>query len=258
MGQDSKIEWTHHTFNPWIGCEKVSPACQNCYAEELNKRFRWVEWGAGKPRREANPSAWGKALRWSKTAQDAGRRDRVFCASLADVLDPNVPRQWLDEVLRLVQQTREGLDWLLLTKREEELQRIPSIIRDVLGVKEGILPNLWVGVTAENNEFWERRVPRLMDVPAVVRFVSVEPMLGPITLGDGPVPDWIIAGGESGPRARSLSADWVRSLRERAKGRSAFLFKQWGGVDKVAAGRVLDGEILDAYPTPRQIPVTVE
>lgn len=258
MGKDSKIEWTHHTFNPWIGCEKVSPACLNCYAEELNKRFRWVEWGAGKPRREANPAVWAKALRWNKAALDAGRRDRVFCASLADVLDPSVPKEWLHDVLQLVQGTK-SLDWLLLTKREQELQRIPAVIQEVLGVKGGMLPNLWVGVTAENNEFWKRRVPLLMEVLAVVRFVSVEPLLGPITMGDGPAPDWIIAGGESGPRARPMNPAWLRGLRDDAKERGvAFLFKQWGGVDKAAAGRLLDGELLDGYPVPRQIPVTVE
>ena len=230
--ENSKIEWTDHTFNPWIGCAKVSPGCAHCYAETLNNRMGWAEWGKGGKRKRTSPANWRKPHQWNASAN--GSRPRVFCASLADWLDEEVPDEWRDDLLNLIAET-PNLDWLLLTKR----------IDRAVGME---LPeNVWLGTSSEDQARWDERIPVLMSIPATIHFVSAEPLIGPIHMGETR-PEWLIVGGESGPKARPMEKDWVRHLHDQCDDRTAFFFKQWGGVRKKETGRELDGRIHDSLP----------
>lgn len=272
MAENSGISWTDHTFNPWIGCTKVSDGCKNCYAErDFDKRRHVVEWGKGKPRVRTTPENWKKPLTWNRKAEKEGTRPRVFCASLADWLDPEVSIEWLADLLDLIEQTR-NLNWLLLTKRPELWQgRIVEALIDArerdLGCarmlhlwSNGIPPkNVWIGATVENQKA-TARIPHLLSMPARVRFLSCEPMLGPVDLNAVKRPDnaymntqgrtgvittieepddylywskrvidWVICGGESGPNARPMHPDWARDIRDQCVAAWVpFHFKQWG------------------------------
>lgn len=285
MAENSKIEWTDHTFNPWIGCTKVSPGCANCYAETLNKRFRWTQWGPEGTRKQTSESIWRKPFEWNKVAEQSGRRDKVFCASLADWLDHKAPAHLRWRLLQTIMLT-PNLDWLLLTKRPNHfcdalgktaLHYYEKGIKDtensketrqfILNWKDGSTPkNVWAGISAENQEYWDKRIISLRNIPAKVHFVSAEPLLGPINMKENLpklsfpanqfrmtghiIPDWLIVGGESGPNARPINPDWVRSLRDQCKesGRTAFFFKQWGGTNKYTTGRELDGKTYSEFP----------
>lgn len=273
--ENSKIEWTTHTFNPWIGCTKVSPGCANCYAETLMAvRYGKVQWGKGKPRVRTAPENWRKPRQWNKAAA-AGmvERPRVFCASLADWLDEEVPIEWLGDLLSMIYDT-PNLDWLLLTKRPENFYRLEeakvwsnyqsSVAAWIDGTPP---PNVWLGTSVEDQARADQRIPKLLELPACVRFLSCEPLLAPVDLsafmGKAVTPDdfiqtynfglaWVIVGGESGRGARIMREDWALSLRDQCVNADvAFHFKQWGGSDKKAAGRVLDGRTWDELPTPR-------
>lgn len=269
MAQNSDIEWTDHTFNPWEGCQKVSPGCDHCYAEARNARFGGgiaINWGPGATRRRTSAANWRKPLQWNANHAaffaEHGRPQRVFCASLADVFDNSVPDSWRSDLFDLIART-PNLDWLLLTKRignvmhllrrltptgdrEDGLSRAEGstehwghcVAHDWLA---GMPPrNVWIGATIVNQEEADRDVPKLLAVPARVRFLSMEPLLGPVTLqpnwldgeweqGVFPAIDWVIAGGESGHGARPMHPEWVRSLRNQCAGTGVpFLFKQWG------------------------------
>lgn len=184
MGETTKIEWAHHTFNPWRGCTKVSPGCQHCYAETLSKRNPAVlgVWGDQGTRVVAAESYWKGPIRWNLEAKRAKERRRVFCASLADVFED---RPELVEPRRrlwgLINQT-PYLDWLLLTKRPENADRMAVQIDGPKGDR-GLWPrNVWLGTTCENQEMAEKRVPELLRIPAAVRFLSIEPMIGRVSL----------------------------------------------------------------------------
>jgi protein gp37 len=267
--KDSKIEWTHHTFNPWIGCTRVSPGCTNCYAETMMAdRYKKVKWGPQGQRIRTSVDYWKQPLKWNREAAAAGERRRVFCASLADVFESKRDqaidmRSWRSELFSLIRMTPH-LDWLLLTKRPEMIFPIvPWFITEIEKY-----PNVWIGTSVENQEYADKRIPELLKIPAAVRFLSVEPLLGPVVmpfydegwydegswitnkptckrLGYSNEPDnhinWVIVGGESGPGARPMDANWVRSLRDQCqKADVPFFFKQWGGVNKKNTGRVLD------------------
>ena len=248
MSANSKIEWTDHTFNPWIGCTKVSPACDHCYAEvSTPSRTLGVTWGAGQPRRRTSDANWALPERWNAQAEafhaQHGRRQRVFCASLADVFDNEVDPQWRHELFALIKAT-PNLDWLLLTKRIGNASKLvdPSAFE--------ACPNIWLGATICNQEEADRDIPKLLAVPARVRFLSIEPLLERVNLhpwlckhGDASKPEqrmsswctpagqlhWVIVGGESGHQARPMHPDWARSLRVQcAVAGVPFLFKQWG------------------------------
>lgn len=259
MGANSKIEWCDHTFNPWTGCTKVSGACDHCYAESWAKRSGHPELWAG-DRRRTSAANWKQPLKWNAAAAKAGVRARVFCASLADVFDNQVPEDWRSDLWSIVRDT-SNLDWLMLTKRP---QNIPKMLPAAYGFgdpdhpvdkQEWPWPNVWLGTTAENQEEADRRIPHLLAVPAKVHFLSCEPLLAPIDLTSLPsqsgigryldalsnagvhsssadIPakiDWVICGGESGPHARPMHPDWARSLRDQcAAAGVAFHFKQWG------------------------------
>ncbi|MFP5516341.1 MAG: phage Gp37/Gp68 family protein [Alphaproteobacteria bacterium] len=204
MAENSKIEWTDATFNPWIGCTAVSPACDHCYAEALSKARLGVAWGKGQPRRRTSVQNWHLPLRWNRKAAKEGRRMRVFCASLADVFDTEVPNKWRDDLFALIA-TTPHLDWLLLTKRPKVARDyITSFRREgryVVGdritspdhrdgncfllLQEGQdwpLPNVWLGTTVEDQKMADLRIPELLSTPAAVRFLSMEPLLGPVDL----------------------------------------------------------------------------
>lgn len=256
MSANSKIEWTDHTFNPWIGCTKVSPACDHCYAERSTpSRTLKVAWGAGQPRHRTSADNWDLPVRWNKQTDafmtKQGRRQRVFCASLADVFDNEVPDEWRAELFDLIDAT-PNLDWLLLTKR---IGNVPDMMRRIL--RPGTLPpHVWLGATICNQPEADRDITKLLAVDARVRFLSLEPLLGPmdltnIPLGGGhghheadpiitgnplkradredPAVHWVIVGGESGPQARPMHPEWARSLRDQCVDAGVpFFFKQWG------------------------------
>lgn len=236
MAENSKIEWTDNTFNPWVGCVKVSPGCQHCYAErDMTRKGRWANtWGPAQTAERIKTSAdnWRKPLAWDKRAAKEGKRIKVFCASLADVFEDN-PQvlDWRSDLWDLIELT-PNLDWLLLTKRPENIKKFTK-----RWDTWGQLPaNIWLGTTVENQEQAEKRIPELLRIPAAVRFLSCEPLLGSIQLlhhldtGDNSMElHWVIVGGESGPNARPMHPDWARSLRDQCQAAGVpFFFKQWG------------------------------
>jgi protein gp37 len=318
MSEQTKIEWCDSTFNPWMGCTKVSPACDHCYAERDTKRFGRVQWGAGQPRVRTNAENWRKPVKWNDTQFFACKacgwrgdinallkvenalstlttgnkrrgamtvfckscpschhgtafpsRRRVFCASLADWLDNEVPIEWLVDLLDLIRRT-PNLDWLALTKRignfENRLRSAQRYIANTDGLlltvdrdvnwlwldrwlnNVEIPSHVWIGSTVVNQDEADRDIPKLLRVPARIRFLSIEPMLGAVTINDDRFTrvcsgrylpamrdtrlqgiDWIICGGESGPHARPMHPDWVRSLRDQCAAAGVpFLLKQWG------------------------------
>lgn len=306
MAENSSIEWTMHTFNPWRGCTKVSDGCKNCYAETLSGRNRKTlgVWGPQGTRVVASESQWKLPPKWDAAAKAAGERQRVFCASLADVFedwqgqmvnangerlyhDMAYPGIWridhlassrppvkMDDVrtrlFDLIDAT-PNLDWLLLTKRPENIARMMPCPREL---EHGIelhgkvicyhcgsgkaRPNLWLGTSVENQATADERIPHLLKVPAAVRFLSMEPLLGSVELtaiGHGdqrglnaltgefvyyaesgdvrsdwtPAVHWVIVGGESGLGARPMHPDWARSIRDQCQAAGVpFFMKQWG------------------------------
>lgn len=293
--KDSKIEWCDHTFNPWSGCTKVSPGCAHCYAESLSKRTGSLgKWGHGAERKRTGVANWLQPVLWNKKAARCVHlitkancpyccslpRPRVFCASLADWLDDEVPAEWLSDLLDLIHQT-PNLDWLLLTKRPQnflERMRVSRLEpRHWHGWRSDWLAgyppkNIWIGTTVEDQQRADERIPLLRQIPAAVRFLSCEPLLGPVNLftaatigGDVNEADprrigqrwldWVICGGESGPGSRPMHPDWARSLRDQCAAADVpYFFKQWGHfreldpVGKKAAGRLLDGVEHNAFP----------
>lgn len=246
MAENSKIEWTDHTFNPWMGCTKVSPACDNCYAAEMmDNRYGRAKWGAGEPRVRTATSTWAQPRKWQRQAKATGERPFVFCASLADVFDNEVDPQWRRDLFDLIRET-PSLTWLLLTKR------IGNVI-DMVGPAGGLPDNVAVGATMANQSEYDRDRMKLAMVKSATNplftFGSFEPLLGPIIL-DCNAPDWIIVGGESGGNARPMNLDWARSLRRQSAelGR-VFNFKQVGGRGSAKGGHTLDGRTFFERPT---------
>ena len=225
MAENSNIEWTKHTFNPWIGCQKVGPGCDHCYAETWDARGLQgtaTRWGPSAERTRTSVANWRKPLAWDRAAGLAGERHRVFCASLADVFDnhASIDPQWIADLWRLIAST-PNLDWMLLTKRPGNIEKmLPD------GWGRG-WHNVWLGCTVVNQEEADRDIPKLLKVDASVRFLSMEPLLGPVKLLGGI--DLVIVGGESGPNARPMHPDWARSLRDQCVAAGVpFFFKQWG------------------------------
>lgn len=250
MAENSGIEWTHHTFNPWIGCTKVSPACDNCYAEAWDKRGLQggpARWGPHAIR--TRTKTWGNPVKWNRKAGREGRRCRVFCASLADVFDnhKSIRPQWRHDLWTLIRQT-PNLDWLMLTKRPQNIARF---LPDDWG--DGYA-NVWLGTSTENRTEMLRRGEYLSRIPARVTFWSAEPLLGDLgIIPVGIMPSWVITGGENGSNFRPVDPDWFRGLRDQcATAGVPFLFKQWEGRSQKeikAKGRELDGVVHDGYPS---------
>ncbi len=261
MAENTKIEWADATVNHWAGCTKVSPACDNCYAERMAGRLWKVQWGAGAARRQFI-SARDMLEALDRKAQRIGKKLRVFHNSLSDMFDNEVPDGWRMDAFKIMADT-PNLQHLVLTKRIGNVMKMANEVADMprLGSHTGHLiahqwrngsppKNVWLGATVVNQEEADRDIPKLLAVPAVKRFLSIEPMLGPINIepyllstydkaahDDQMVPglpttdrlDWIIVGGESGPGARPMHPDWVRSVRDQCDAAGVpFLFKQWG------------------------------
>lgn len=227
MGQDTNIAWTDHTFNPWWGCVKVSPACEHCYAEVFSKRVGQSVWGPTAPRRFFKDKHWNEPLKWDAAAKAAGRSARVFCASMADVCEMNdevIAER--DRLIRLIGQT-PNLTWLLLTKRPENFNLMFSTRWGMNGWPD----NVWAMTTVEDQTWADQRLPELLKVPAKVLGVSYEPALGPVDFTRWHVDlDWIIFGGESGAGCRPPNLEWARSTRDHcAANNIAFFMKQVGG-----------------------------
>jgi protein gp37 len=226
MGTNSKIEWTDHTFNPWVGCTKVSPGCDHCYAEAWSKRSGLVRWGDN-PRRKTSEAYWKGPLRWNANAlqftREHHRPQRVFCASLADVFDNQADTGWRKGLFALIRDCKD-LDWLILTKRPQNIKKmLPPDWGDGY-------PNVWLGATAEDQARFDQRWRHLRMVPAAVRFISYEPAIGPLRMPIvGPYPDWLISGGESGGSARPMNPQWARDVISDCKRAGVAAFhKQWG------------------------------
>ncbi len=254
MSENSAIEWTDHTFNPWWGCVRVSPACRFCYADTSAKRYGMQLWRKSGDRRMLSDENWRKPLKWNRNAEAEGVRKKVFCASMADVFEG---RSDLDEprarLWALIEQT-PWLDWQLLTKR-------PENVAGMVPWGDDWPENVWLGVSVENTRFAQQRVPLLLESPARTRFLSCEPLLEPLDLTRIPsgstmqpemvwdvinrrygVPgrwqapmsrgiDWVILGGESGAKSRRTDEVWVRGLIEQCQGtQTAPFVKQLGTV----------------------------
>lgn len=287
MANTSQIEWCDSTFNPWIGCTKISPACDHCYASVAHPtRALGIEWGAGKPRHRTSVGNWKQPLRWNARqfwqclscgwrgddkpelrsyCPGCARgvlvpaRRRVFCASLADVFDNEVDPQWRADLFALIEAT-PNLDWLLLTKRVGNVARMVMAATGTAKLPD----NVWLGATICNQAEADRDIPKLLELPAAVRFLSMEPLLGEVDLTypeslfpNGPARccnghecgcmgqpidppllyglNWVIVGGESGSGARPMHPAWALSLRDQcAAANVPFLFKQWGDWAPVA------------------------
>jgi protein gp37 len=237
--ENSKIAWTTHTYNPWWGCQRVSPGCEHCYAETFSKRLGKALWGPTAERQMAADGYWKQPLAWDRKARDANARHRVFCASMADVFEDRpelaAPRARL---FRLIEATPH-LDWLLLTKRPQNMVKLAQ----EAGWSGAWPDNVWAGTTVEDQRRANERIPHLLRVPARVRFLSCEPLLEQIDLSPSGCPglvgriDWVIVGGESGPGARPFDLDWARSLRARCKAANvAYFFKQLGSNPVLSPG----------------------
>lgn len=277
MGENTKIEWATHTFNPWWGCTKVSEACKHCYAEAWAKRVGQNVWGPKPDRRLMSDSHWKQPLKWNQKASGLAERPRVFCASMADVFeDRDELTTHRARLFDLIEET-QNLDWLLLTKRPRNVARLARWT--------DIWPeNIWLGTTVELQKRADELLPYLAAIPAKVRFISAEPLLGPLAIKPWlrTTIDWVITGGESGPHARPASPEWFRSLHSQCmESEVAFHFKQWGDwvpgdgfnlpmarsvqerragdgtkmlrVGKKVAGRTLDGLEWNQLPETRAV-----
>ena len=254
----SNIEWTDYTFNPWWGCTKLSAGCKNCYAEKFDARFKGNHWGDNATRKFFGENHWNQPVRWNKKAEKDGVRRRVFCASMSDVFEihgtPDVNQKIERERMRLWELiiATPMLDWLLLTKRPENLALLPQTLL------VGNRMNIWLGVTAENQKQADIRIPLLFKKSgsAVVRFVSYEPAIGPVNidkyLSRGPVENginWVIAGGESGHGARPMNEHWVRNVRDQCEIADVpFFLKQRLVNGKKVSMPTLDGRQWMEFP----------
>lgn len=234
MSASSKIEWTEATWNPTTGCDKISPGCTHCYAERFAERWRGIPGHSYEqgfdlktwPERLKMPSQWKKSR-------------LIFVNSMSDLFHPDIPDTFIKQVFEVM----ENANWhkfQLLTKRPERMLDISEQLGE-------FPPNVWAGVSVESQS-WTWRIEVLKNVRASVKFLSCEPLLGPLSLSLSGI-DWIIVGGESGGGARTMQAEWVRDIREQClESEVPFFFKQWGGFNKKKNGRELDGRTWNEFP----------
>lgn len=234
MSDNSAIEWTEATWNPVTGCSPVSPGCAHCYAKTFAERWRGIP---GHPYEHGFdlrfwPQRLDQPLRWSRPRM-------IFVNSMSDLFHEDIPVSYIEQVFDVMGQAQQHT-FQILTKRHRRLAELaPRLTWH---------PNIWMGVSIENRRF-VNRADYLREVDAAVRFISAEPLLGPLDGLDLAGIDWLIAGGESGPKHRPVNADWLRSLRDQCVDEGvAFFFKQWGGIHPKSGGRELDGRIWDELP----------
>ena len=234
MALKSAIEWTETTWNPVTGCTKVSEGCENCYAERFAIRLQ----GMGVPKYKngfkltIHPEALQEPLHWRKPRL-------VFVCSMSDLFHPDVPTNFIRKLFEIMSNLEQHT-FQVLTKRPERMRELSELLPWTR--------NIWVGTTVENDKYYPR-IYNLVEVPAKVRFISAEPLLGPLHNLPLNGINWVIVGGESGPGARYMNPEWVREIRDRCVDSGvAFFFKQWGGVNKKRNGRVLDNKIWNEYP----------
>ena len=240
MSDRSRIEWTDATWNPIRGCSKVSPGCAHCYAQTFAERFRGVP---GHPFEQGFdlrlvPDKLDQPLSWRQPR-------RIFVNSMSDLFHEDVPSDYIASVGTVMRQA----DWhtfQVLTKRHDRMKRL--LAGELRWM--GDLSNVWYGVSVENRRHGLRRLDALRETPAVVRFASMEPLIEDLGEIDLTGIHWVIAGGESGPRARDMLKDWVVDIERQCNDRSVpFFFKQWGGVRKHSTGRLLNGRTYDDFPS---------
>lgn len=250
MGKDTKIAWCDDTFNPFIGCTEVSTGCDSCYARILDARHKWggeTHWGPGVPRMRTSASNWDQPHKWNRQAEISGKRRFVFCASLADVFDNEVPNAWRTDLWALIQET-PYLTWLLLTKRIGNAAKMvpPHWLTAVRA-------NVWIGASVVNQEEADRDIPKLLATPAAKRFISYEPVLGAVKLDPewilpwhavpAPKINWVIIGAESGSRRRTMDMAHARAVIAQCKAAGVPVFvKQDGGSFPGNQGRFTDEE----------------
>ena len=248
MSDNSKIEWTDATWNPVRGCTKISPGCQHCYAETFAERFRGVP---GHPFENGFdlrivPEKLGDPIRWSKPK-------RIFVNSMSDLFHEGVSDDYIEKVSR-VMMAANWHTYQILTKRAD---RLKTLLKGKLSYASRA-PHIWWGVSVENRRHGLPRVAKLRAANATMSFLSIEPLLEDLGHVDLRGIDWVIVGGESGPRARPISVEWVRSLRDQCcRVKVPFFFKQWGGVRKSENGRQLDGRTYDEFPEFKPEPKSV-
>lgn len=234
MAQQSKIEWTEATWNPVTGCTKISPGCKHCYAERLARRLQAMGQAnyANGFEVTLHEHMLGAPMGWNKPQM-------VFVNSMSDLFHDKVPFTFIEKVFKVMRVANEHR-YQVLTKRAERLAELASSL--------SWTPNIWQGVTVEHADY-AFRVDHLRKVPAAVKFLSLEPLLGPIPGLNLDGINWVIVGGESGPGARPLLSEWVLDLRDQCqRARVPFFFKQWGGTNKKKAGRLLNGRTYDGMP----------
>lgn len=288
MGAATKISWADHTWSPWIGCQKVSAGCANCYAEAWAKRFGRNNWGPHGRRQQT--AAWGDPLTWNRAAEAAGVRRRIFCGQLCDVFEDHPIANELRPVLWQLIRRCTSLDWLLLTKRPENILRM---LPPGFSAEKG--KHVWFGTSIENQALVNERISHLFHVPAAVRFLSIEPLLEPIDLRGGPQRrgedvlcntdefaaavwrahtdgycsaaeavaaiekhrvgrggrpwiDWVICGGESGAAHRPMDIAWARSLREQCRDAGVPFFFKQGAAVKAGEHEDALGEVVQEFP----------
>lgn len=301
MGEVTRIQWCDHTFNPWEGCTKISPGCAHCYAETRNHRFGLDNWGKGKPRRRTSAANWRDPLKWNKEGEWFGscvwcgytgpnhdrigrcgtctradlyeqHRPRVFCASLADWLDDEVPIAWLADLLKLIHDT-PNLDWLLLTKRPENWRTRLAMVHATTGAGSDLSvmmfrwltlhptppPNIWLGASVEDQQRADERIGELLKIPTRIRFLSVEPMLGTIefkyaafngadSFGTMPGIHWVIFGGESGTGARPCDINWIRDGVRQCREAGVKAFVKQLGTKPSQTGKCVTGDAMLVPP----------
>lgn len=234
MADNSTIEWTEATWNPVTGCSKISPGCKHCYAERMAKRLKGM--GTENYRNgfevTLQPQMLDRPLKWKKPK-------RIFVNSMSDLFHEKVPLKFIQQVFAVMREA-SWHQFQLLTKRAERLEELSSVI--------DWPDNVWMGVSVENMDYVSR-MDHLRRTPAFIKFVSFEPLLGPLVGLNLNEIDWAIIGGESGPGARPMLRKWVEGIRKECKAADvSFFFKQWGGTNKKATGRILNNRTYDAFP----------
>jgi protein gp37 len=237
VAETTSIGWCESTFNPWIGCQKVSPGCDHCYAEAMDKRTGGAHWGPHAARRRTSEAYWKNPRKWNRAAEKSGARPFVFCASMADVFDNQIDPQWRADLWALIEATPR-LVWLLLTKRPQNVEgMIPAA---------GLPKNAALG-TSICTQSETKNGDIIAKIPALFHFYSMEPLLESVRLSR--FPDWVIVGGESGAHRRECDQHWVRALRDQCLIRNVpFYFKQWSGRTPKANGCEIDGRTWKERP----------